>query len=161
MTTPQGRWKWLIEVAKDLGARAIQEPPYQPELLVHCTPEEIQNRCQDKRNNDAKQLLRVWQKWQMDTGEIHHQNYMNLRTLLRCYGIAKESLQLAKEDKKYKAQDMLDLLTAYLNEVWDMTEAQIEEAQANVDTAARRKASIITAGYMNKEWLKPTYKVTE
>ena len=152
MSTLVGRWKWMTWIVDHIDACCgKQQPPYTPEALQNHTPKSVLS------SNDDK-LDAIWCRWVDDTLEARRHNTMALRTCLRCYGIASESLKEAKPDKKHKPQELKDLLLAYLHEVWDLSDEEIEDAQGNVDTFAAEKVAILTAGYISNDWLRGPWR---
>jgi hypothetical protein len=152
MSSIEGRWRWLRKVTKDIDNLAMLEPPYQPRMLQNEYPNDIMKR------NDTE-LIKSWNQWLSNSIKVRHDNTLRLRTLLRCYGIAQEAMEAAPDDKKHIAEETIDLLLAYLDTVWSMSEQLVIEAQANVDDAAKKKVCIVANGYMDSEWCQPTYMV--
>jgi hypothetical protein len=152
MSKVEGRWKWLRLVTKDIDNLAMLEPPYQPRQLQNEYPSDIQKR------KDVE-LIKLWNEWLDKSLKVRHDNTLRLRTLLRCYGIAREAMEAAPEGKKHIAEEVMDLLLAYLDTVWSMPKQQVMDAQVNVDDAAKKKAGIIASGYMDAEWCASTYRV--
>ena len=106
-------------------------------------------------------LLKVWQNWVSDSLRVEHSNTLNLRTLLCCYGIAREWVELAKEDKAHVVRGMVEKITAFLQESWGLPENEVMSSLLNVDLFARRFASIHASSYMNKEWASVPYVVRQ
>jgi len=158
MHTPEGRWVWMAEVVKEIEERAFLEPPYQPDSLVRTTPDYIREHWKEE---GVLPLLHVWQRWVSDSLRVEHSNTLNLRTLLCCYGIAREWVELAKEDKAHVVRGMVEKITAFLQESWGLPENEVMSSLLNVDLFARRFASIHASSYMNKEWASVPYVVRQ
>jgi hypothetical protein len=146
MHTLAGRWKWMNWILDHIDDCCGKiDPPYQPVELQHEKPESV---AFGKDNN----LRTLWQRWLDESLKIRHHNTLALRTLLRCYQIAQESKAEAKPDKRHLPEQTLELLAAYLQEVWGVGEQEAQEA-GNIDMFVKQKATIIFNGYVNREWV--------
>jgi len=90
---------------------------------------------------------------------VRRVNVLNLRTALRCYGIAQECLALAVDGKKHIATRVVDEIILRLWDNWQVGPEEALRAQENIDRYARQKVGIIAESYMNREWCTPTYEV--
>lgn len=141
----QNRLKWAYEVCENIESRKLFQPPYFPYEIQGTTYQQVGRILwRGKPKGEDAHTVNTWRLWRAKVWHIESTNCNNLKALLRCYAVLKET-------KEKAAEDWLPIVKGYLKQVWG-----IDNPDSVIDDICNfSREHTLCMGVLPNEWRDP------